>query len=153
MVLTNWTASKITIKLPPYPYAIQLVNQFEAYVGFEYHWYLRRTFRQRLENIYKDPSSLQARHRIWLCQLLCVLALGESYNSYEAPSIQITDHGITDDRNSRTDGRNSQNPPGTAFFEQALSLFKMPSEEPAIDHVQALNLIVRPLSSKVSRTD
>lgn len=141
-VLTNMKASNITIKLPPYPYAIQLVSQFEAYVGFEYHWYLRQTFRQKLDDTYKDSSSLRAQDRTWLCQLLCVLALGESYNSHEVLSIQVTDYDVIGDPNSETDGKYSFKPPGTTFFEQAMSIFKMPSEHPTMDHVQALNLIV-----------
>ena len=34
-------------------------------------------------------------------------------------------------------------PPGTGFFEQALSLFKLRHEDPSIDQIEALNLIVR----------
>ncbi|ETN38206.1 uncharacterized protein HMPREF1541_06237 [Cyphellophora europaea CBS 101466] len=133
------TASRVTIKLPPYPYALELVSQFETYIGFEYHWYLLRPFHEAVESTYRAPLAADSRDRIWLCKLLTVLALGESYNSYHAPSIEVTDGGLQQSATSHASQPASL--PGADFFEQALNLFKIPSEMPTIAHVEALNLI------------
>lgn len=136
-------ASRVTIKLPPYPYAVQLVNQFETFLGYEYHWYLRNSYHAGLESTYRNPHSAESKDRIWLCKLLTVFALGESYNSYNTPSIELVDdtrhrgHGSLEAVTTRP-----QSPPGVGFFEQALTLFKVAAEEPTVAHVEALNLIV-----------
>lgn len=136
-------ASKATIKLPPYPYAVQLVNQFETFIGYEYHWYLRNSFHAGLESTYRTPHLVESRDRVWLCKLLTVFALGESYNSFNAPSIELADDARHGDQNSLgVVNTRPQSPPGASFFEQALALFKIPSEEPTVAHVEALNLIV-----------
>lgn len=132
----------MTIQLPPYPYATQLVSQFEAFLAYEYHWYLRQEFHVNLEATYKFPDSPKSRNRTWLCKLLAVLALGESFNSYEPPLIDLSQPSEDAQREQATGLRDSYLP-GVRFFEQALSLFKMPSEEPCLEHVEALNLIVR----------
>lgn len=108
-------------------------------MAYEYHWYLQRAFHSTLEATYRSPDSAEARNRTWLCKLLAVLALGESFNSYEPPLIdlsQAADHLV------QAEATKDSYLPGARFFEQALSLFKMPSEEPEIEHVEALNLIV-----------
>ena len=108
-------------------------------MAYEYHWYLRREFHSALERTYRSPDSEQSRNRTWLSKLLAVLALGESFNSYEPPLIDLTqDVHMT----RREEDAKASYLPGANFFEQALSLFKMPSEEPEIGHVEALNLIV-----------
>jgi hypothetical protein len=111
-------------------------------MAYEYHWYLRREFRSSLETTYKSPDSARSKNRIWLCKLLAVLALGESFNSYEPPLIDLN-HASEDNADSvhLRDNRETYLP-GVRFFEKALSLFKMPSEEPDIEHIEALNLIV-----------
>ncbi|OAL53100.1 hypothetical protein IQ07DRAFT_641511 [Pyrenochaeta sp. DS3sAY3a] len=127
--------TNITLKLPPYPYAIHLVNQFETYMGYDYHWYLRQSFRTRLDVTYTNPRSDDSKDRTWLCRLLVVLALGETYNSKVAPWIDLGDD------NTSTDDRTTRPPPGVAFFEEAVSLFKAPFEEAGTEHVEALNLM------------
>lgn len=134
------SASRVTIKLPPYPYALQLVHQFETYIGYEYHWYLLGPFHTGLESTYRQPQSAHARDRVWLCKLLTVLALGESYNSCHAPAIEVMEDG--QQHSVPTGTKVTSTLPGADFFEQALSLFKVPSEEPSVAHVEALNLIV-----------
>jgi proline utilization trans-activator len=141
--VTDNTAPKTTIRLPPYPYAVQLIDQFEAFIGFEYHWYRRSLFRQRFETTYRENNSSQARDRLWLCQLLGVLALGESYNSLGAPLIEVAEEGSRGGGDVGNSGPDATPLPGAGFFEQALSLYKTPLEEPSVEHVQALNLIVR----------
>jgi proline utilization trans-activator len=111
-------------------------------MAWEYHWYRRQDFHTTLEATYRSPDSPRARNRIWLCKVMAVLALGESYNSYEPPLINLSQTPETSVLSAEKS--NTRNPylPGVRFFEQALSLFKMPSEEPEIEHVEALNLIV-----------
>lgn len=132
----------VSVQLPPYPYAIQLVAQFETFMAYEYHWYLRTEFRSTLEATYRYPDSVKSRSRIWLSKLLAVLALGESFTCYEPPLINVSQTDT--EPNSNAQSRHTKKPylPGVRFFEQALSLFKMPSEEPELEHVEALNLIV-----------
>ena len=128
-------AVNVTLKLPPYPYAIHLINQFEAYMGYEYHWYLRQTFRRRVESTYSEPQHESARDRTWLCKLLVVLALGETYNSKGAQWIDLSGPA------SAQVPQPTAPPPGVELFEQAMSIFKTPCEEVSVDHVEALNLI------------
>ncbi|KAJ5579709.1 uncharacterized protein N7459_005694 [Penicillium hispanicum] len=124
-----------TFSLPPYPYALALLDQFDIFLGHDWHWFLRKTFRKRLEQTYKNPNSSQARDRVWLCTLLVVFALGESYNVGSPLEIRLG--RLNDEREPGI----SRNPPGTAFFEQALLLLKVRFEEPTIDQIEALNLI------------
>lgn len=140
--LTNkFQDQNVSVQLPPYPYAVQLVAQFETFMAYEYHWYMRQDFHTGLEMTYRSPNAARSRDRIWLSKLLAVLALGESFNSYSAPLIDLTQKS--------SDTHDATKPfylPGTRFFEQALSLFKMPTEEPDVQHVEALNLIVSSVS-------
>lgn len=75
---------------------------------------------------------------MWLCILLVVFALGESYNVGSPLEIRL---GRLDDLD-KGEPATSRNPPGTAFFEQALLLLKIRFEDPTIDQIEALNLIV-----------
>lgn len=105
-------------------------------MGYDYHWYLRQSFRKRLDITYTNPRSDDSKDRTWLCRLLVVLALGETYNSKVAPWIDLGD-----DNASSFDDRTTRPPPGVAFFEEAVSLFKAPFEEAGTEHVEALNLM------------
>lgn len=136
-LISDRDSSSITLKLPPYPYAVCLVDQFEAYMGFEYHWYLRKDFRERLDATYTNPESDSSRDRTWLCRLLVVLALGETYNSHLTPWIELGDNLAPLPATSPP----HQSLPGVRFFEQAMSIFKTPCEDANVDHVEALNLI------------
>lgn len=138
----NTVGDNVSIQLPPYPYAVQLVSQFEAFMAWEYHWYRRQDFHTTLEATYRSPDSPRARNRIWLCKVMAVLALGESYNSYEPPLINLSQSAEASTLSVEKNVTRNPYLPGVRFFEQALSLFKMPSEEPEIEHVEALNLIV-----------
>ncbi|KAI0161791.1 hypothetical protein GGR52DRAFT_586018 [Hypoxylon sp. FL1284] len=68
--------AKCTFKLPPYPYAIYLLDQFTIYSGYDWHWFRLNTFRRRLDNVYSTMNSGESKDRIWLCRLLVVFALG-----------------------------------------------------------------------------
>ncbi|CAK7216191.1 hypothetical protein SBRCBS47491_002738 [Sporothrix bragantina] len=123
--------AKCTFKLPPYPYAIFLVNQFFTYVGHDWHWFRLERFRHRLENVYKIPDSAESKNRTWLCQLLVAFALGSSIRGQDpdsSPPRQNFAHAI-------------QSIPGVEFFEQALGLLKIPYEEASVDHIETLNMV------------
>lgn len=64
-----------------------------------------------------------------------VLALAQTFASDE----------IRDDVEPSSDERDASTllPPGSALFEQALQLFKSLPEEPELEDVETLNLIVR----------
>jgi proline utilization trans-activator len=111
-------------------------------MAYEYHWYLRREFRSALEATYRSPDSAKTRDPTWLSKLLAVLALGESFNRYEPPLIDLTQAADHTSCLAQAEATRDSYLPGARFFDQALSLFKMPSEEPEIEHVEALNLIV-----------
>lgn len=94
---------------------------------------------------YREPRSAQGRDRLWLCQLFAVLALGASYSSYEAPSIDVVSDSDEDQIEETCHPSNRGEEielPGAALFEQTLSLFKFPVEEIRLGHVEVLNLIV-----------
>ncbi|KAL2212087.1 hypothetical protein CC79DRAFT_1364371 [Sarocladium strictum] len=146
------TILNVTIQLPPYPYAVQLVSQFETFMAYEYHWYLRQDFRASLESTYRSPDSPRSKNRIWLCKLMAVLALGESFNSYEPPIMTLSQNIQLSPEEPSSRGSQESYLPGVRFFENALMLFKMPSEEPDIEHVEALNLIVS-VPTQVNATD
>jgi hypothetical protein len=88
---------------------------------------------------------------MWLCRLLIVLALGESYNYESAPEVRLGD-GDEDEYDGpgragmglgEGGGKGAgRRVPGTEFFEQALTLLQVRHEDPSIDQVEALNLAV-----------
>ncbi|CAI6089010.1 unnamed protein product [Clonostachys chloroleuca] len=123
--------------LPPYPYARALLDQFDVFLGHDWHWFLRKSFRTRFDLTYRNPNSPQAKDRVWLCTLLVVFALGESYNVGPPPEIRLGRISDQDEDNLV----DSRRPPGTEFFEQAMSLLKVSHEDPTIDQIIALNLI------------
>lgn len=89
-------------------------------------------------------SQSQAVDRTWLCCFSVVLALGESYNDNTSPSFILGDNiGISHE--SQESGQEHQGvaPPGIELFKQGLRLLKLAYEEPTIEQVEALNLIVR----------
>ncbi|KAL4965442.1 Zn(II)2Cys6 transcription factor [Aspergillus stella-maris] len=116
---------RCTFKLPPYPYALHLLEQFTIYFGYDWHWFRMRSFRQRVTNTYMVTNSPESKDRNWLCKLLVVLAMGESANA----------------GNSDGPAPETRAPPGTEFFEQALRLIIIPYEEASLDHIETLNLI------------
>lgn len=61
---------------------------------------------------------------VWLCRLFVVFALGELYS--QSPSKTGSSHSV----------------PGTAYFMQAMSLFEDLYDEPTIDYIETLLVIV-----------
>ncbi|KAF4900082.1 hypothetical protein CGCF415_v009228 [Colletotrichum fructicola] len=147
---------EVHLRLPPRPYAFHLLQAFEE--GFsEYHWFLRKDFRDRLMLTYSDPSS-QSKDRNWLCRVSVVLALAESFNRSRMTAsthMQLTGeqppspYGILPPLSSSPTSNSESSetpqapppPPGSDYFEQGLMLLKMSSEEPVSEDVEALNLI------------
>ncbi|KAI8192177.1 Proline utilization trans-activator [Colletotrichum sp. SAR 10_75] len=129
---------EVHLRLPPRPYAFHLLQAFEE--GFsEYHWFLRKDFRDRL-------------------MVSVVLALAESFNRSRMTAsthMQLTGeqppspYGIlppvssspTSSSESSETPQAPPPPPGSDYFEQGLMLLKMSSEEPVSEDVEALNLI------------
>lgn len=131
-----------SFKLPPYPYALILLDRFAVFIGHDWHWFKRETFRRRLDLTYKDPKAKELTDRLWLCCLLVVFAQGETYNSEPVPEINLGD-GTTPDTSTQNDNQATRHAaPGTEFFEQALSLLNVRYEDPSIEQVEALNLVV-----------
>ncbi|TPX15279.1 uncharacterized protein E0L32_004556 [Thyridium curvatum] len=132
----------ISLSLPPYPYAVHLLDQFDIYLAHDYHWFLCKTFKKRLERTYRQLNSPESKDRLWLCLLLIVFALGETFVNYHTPVIHIDSNASSashmEDRNE--DSSSPTALPGTSFFEQALVLLKLPYEEPSIEYVELLNL-------------
>ncbi|CAO2648168.1 Nn.00g090900.m01.CDS01 [Neocucurbitaria sp. VM-36] len=141
--------SEVSVKLPPRPYAFHLLEVFEE--GYcDYHWFLRKQFRDQLALTYADPQS-QAVDRNWLCRVSVVLALAETWNRGRSFNSSLTSpsQAQTGLRADTVPGwtvpevleESHLAPPGSEFFEQCLLLLKMSLEEPVVEDVEALNLI------------
>ena len=146
----------VSFKLPPQQYAFHLLSVFEE--GFcDYHWYLRKGFHERLLRTYASPNT-QAQDRNWLCRVSVVLALAETWNRGRAapeesniplggqfvkPATDPLGGGLAD----MPLAPQPRLPPGSEFFEQGLLLLKLSLEEPVIEDVEALNLVVRAKTS------
>ncbi|KAL1859188.1 hypothetical protein Plec18170_002303 [Paecilomyces lecythidis] len=132
------SSTPCSFKLPPYPYALILLDRFSVFVGHDWHWFLKQTFRRRLDLTYKEPRAKELKDRTWLCRLLIVFALGESYNSESTPEVRLlgdedeTRDALVDDKEGAVSG--------IEFFEQALTLLQVRYEDPSIDQIEALNL-------------
>jgi hypothetical protein len=85
---------------------------------------------------------------MWLCRLLTTLAIGETYVPGSPLVISFDGSGNEPDTmdilvsNPSKNDRRSMTPPGTELFEQAINLLHIAYEEPQIEHVEVLNLIV-----------
>ncbi|KAM5361479.1 hypothetical protein ACJA88_014457 [Fusarium oxysporum] len=133
--------SPTSLNLSPYLYANHCLEQMEIYMGHDYHWFLRRRFKERMDLTYKTSGSLGSRDRLWRCRLLIVFALGETFVNYHLGPTANQPNG--QDRHQEQDTVITRPPPpGTAFFEQALVLLKLPFEEPSLEHLEILNLAV-----------
>ncbi|KAL4935408.1 hypothetical protein BDV06DRAFT_228861 [Aspergillus oleicola] len=117
---------KCTFRLPPYPYALFLLEQFTIYFRHDWHWFLQRRFRQQVDNTYIVSDCKESKDRNWLCKLLVVLAMGESANAGDPDGVHAPE---------------TRAPPGTDFFEQALNLLTIPYEEASIENIETFNLL------------
>ncbi|KAF4965461.1 hypothetical protein FSARC_6763 [Fusarium sarcochroum] len=120
---------ELLAKLPSRQNAIDLLNIFEEEFC-DYHWFLRKDFRERLYRTYSDPTS-QSGDRNWFCRVSAVLALAQSSEDDPTPDSQEAESST-----------NSTLPsPGSGLFEQAVRLFRI-SEEPTLGDMEASNLMV-----------
>lgn len=110
------------VKLPLQNQVMSLVNVFEETNG-NYHWYLRKTFQERIRQTYSDPTG-QAGDRNWFCRLLVVLAIAQAQKP--EPKSPLAPMTVLS---------------GLDLFGQAISLFGI-SEVPTQDDIEALNLMV-----------
>ncbi|OGM40377.1 hypothetical protein ABOM_010595 [Aspergillus bombycis] len=131
---------KVLVKLPPYSYALYLLGQFESFMGCDYHWYQKKRFRTRIDDLY-DPSRSQEIEKTWLCCVSVVLALGESYNDIVSPAFLIDSRTGLSTNNADTIDSERVTPPGIELFKQGLLLLPPSYEEPTVEQVEALNLI------------
>lgn len=111
-------ASRTDCQLPNRSDAQLLVRVVLRFIGADYHLLRRKSFLERLDETYRldvlnDP--------IWLCRLFTVFALGEIYTV----------------RSSKPKGV-----PGISFFLKALEYFQDLYEEPTVEYIETLVLLV-----------
>lgn len=109
--------------LPNRAYTQVLVQVVLRFVGYDYHLMRKRSLFERIDEIYRAP---QAASHMSLCRLFVTLALGELYLKKTA---------LSEDGCERT-------VPGTNYFLQAVSLFEEKYEEPNVDYIETLLLLV-----------
>lgn len=109
-------------QLPSHTYATMLVQVVLRFVGNDYHLVKKKSFIQKIEQVYAAPTEADP---MFLCRMFVVLALGELYLRKSAVS---------------NDGHRVV--PGTEYFLQAMSLFRELYEEPDIEYIETLLLIV-----------
>ncbi|KAJ3518913.1 hypothetical protein NM208_g14335 [Fusarium decemcellulare] len=130
---------EVSVKLPPKPYALHLLDIFEE-IFCDYHWFLRRDFRERLCLTYSHPMS-QSGDRNWFCRVSVVLALAQTFVYSEAPASPEADRPMSSSEGAESTKTTTLLPPGSDLFEQAVLLFKTSSEEPVLEDIEALNLM------------
>lgn len=108
--------------LPSRTYAHMLVQVVLRFVGHDYHLLQKRSFLRRVEQVY-DSQTMPS--PMFLCRMFVVLALGELY---------LKRSGVNDS--------GARSVPGTNFFQQAVSLFQDLYEEPDVDYIETLTLMV-----------
>lgn len=109
--------------LPSRAYARLLVQTVINFIGRDYHLLRKRSYFDKVEHIYDNP---QAADSISLCRLFVVLALGELY----LKRAEVGEDG-------------SRAVPGTSFFLQAVTYFEEHYEEPNVEYIETLLLLVR----------
>jgi proline utilization trans-activator len=110
------------LALPSRAYARLLVRTVINFIGRDYHLLRERLFFTEVDQIYDDPQSADS---ISLCRLFVVLALGELYLK-RSGSIEGGGKAV----------------PGTTFFLQAVSYFEEHYEEPDVEYIETLLLLV-----------
>lgn len=119
--LSTTSLSNMWLNLPDQGYATLLVQVVFRFIGADYYFFLKKSFLEQLEATYRDPLMADP---LWLSKMFTVLALGELYSTAISP---MSNNGKT---------------PGMQFFQQALSVFQDLYEEPTVDYIEALLLIV-----------
>ncbi|KAI0015434.1 fungal-specific transcription factor domain-containing protein [Xylariomycetidae sp. FL0641] len=107
--------------LPNRAYAQVLVQVVLRFVGHDYHLLRKKSYFEKIDEIYDDPDSAD---RLSLCRLFVTLALGELYLK----------------RTGSSEG-GERKVPGTQFFLRAVALFEERYEEPEVDYIETLLLL------------
>lgn len=113
-------AIKTDYKLPNYTYANLLVQVVLRFIGSDYHLLKKKSFSQRVDRLY-GPATEQTPDTMFLCRLFAVFALGELYLKKSTSQREV---------------------PGAKFFLQSVSLFEELYEEPNIEYIETLLLMV-----------
>ncbi|KAH9899054.1 fungal-specific transcription factor domain-containing protein [Xylariomycetidae sp. FL2044] len=114
-------AVSIPFTLPNRAYALVLVQVVLRFVGQDYHLLRKKSFFNKIYEIYAAPERAD---RMLLCRLFVVLALGELYLKRTGAS-QAGERVV----------------PGTQFFLQAVSLFQERYEEPDVSYIETILLL------------
>ncbi|KAJ9149000.1 C6 transcription factor [Pleurostoma richardsiae] len=110
-------------RLPSHTYATMLVQVVLKFVGNDYHLIKKKSFMQRIDQIYAALPEPPA-DPMFLCRMFVVFALGELY---------LRKSALTNDGQRAI--------PGTSFYLQAMSLFQELYEEPDIEYIETLLLM------------
>jgi proline utilization trans-activator len=125
--LSTASLSNMWLNLPDQGYATLLVHVVFRFIGADYYFFLKKSFLEQLDATYRDPLAADP---VWLSKMFTVLALGELYSTAMSP---MSSNGKT---------------PGMQFFQQALSVFQDLYEDPTVDYIEALLLIVLSFNCK-----
>jgi proline utilization trans-activator len=114
-------APPISLSFPPLPYTVHLFELFcNSYQ--EYHWFLKRSFRDRIQSLYLCPKA-ESHDRNWLCKFSVFLALSETLSSSFGGVSNI--HSSQQSNAPQEQSGASCSPPGADLFEQGLQLSKV----------------------------
>lgn len=108
--------------LPDRAYANMLITVVMKFSGSDYHLIRKKSYMETVERIYRDDEHADS---LTICQFYALLALGELWLKKTA---------TLEDGNKIV--------PGTRFFLQAVALFREDYEEPTIEYVQTLIVLV-----------
>lgn len=114
-------------QLPSKTYATMLIQVVLKFIGNDYHLVKKRSFMERVNATYAASTSRAGADDdpMFLCRMFAVFALGELY---------LRKSGVTE---------NGQRViPGASFYLQATSLFQELYEDPDIEYIETLLLMV-----------
>jgi len=98
--------------------------------GPDYHLISKKSFLDTVENTYRLKRNPYPADQTWYCRMFTVFALGELYTLRPRP-------------------RDEKGVPGCAYFEYAMELFEDLYEEPTIEYIETILLIVGNLLSLI----
>jgi hypothetical protein len=91
--------------------------------GPDYHLILKKSFLETLKESYRLRCNPYPADKTWFCRVFVVFALGELYRQHAGP-------------------KRDQAVPGCGYFESAMALFEDLYEEPTIEYIETILLIV-----------
>lgn len=108
-------------QLPDRVRASLLIRRVDRFIGNNYQLFLKKSFFRKFDEAYALNDSSEV---LWGCHLFALLALGELYSCYHA------------------EPTNGKDVPGTAYFLQAIALLQDDYENPSVEQIQVLLLLV-----------